>query len=70
MGWLNMFVPPLFSADGGQMIFIDSWDQGNDLGGYRHVTYYDIAANRTIPLTRGRLTVTEILSWDEPNNAV
>lgn len=65
-----MFVPPIFSANGRRMVFIDSWDQGNNFGAYRHVTYHNLSKNRTIPLTRGRFTVNEILSWDNSNDVV
>lgn len=39
-------------------------------GYYRHVVFVSTSDMRTVPLTMGRFEVTEILAWDEPNDAV
>lgn len=65
-GWLDMFTPPLFNKDGTKMLLIMSHDQGGNNGGYRHVTMIERRSNaKPIPLSKGKMVVTEILSWDE-----
>ncbi|XKL65660.1 hypothetical protein PGB90_009080 [Kerria lacca] len=69
-GWIIMPTAPLFSSNGNIMLFINSWDQGSNLGGYRHLTLHDVQKNITMPLTHGKYTVIEILSWDHEQNVV
>ncbi len=70
IGWVDLFTPPLFSSDSQSTLFIDSWDIGHNNGGYRHLTYHNIAKNKTFPLTRGKFTVVEILAWDDHEKVV
>lgn len=50
------------------MIFINPQNQGNGLGDYRHLVVHDLSTNTTTPLTHGKFTVTNILSWDDEAN--
>lgn len=69
-GWLNLFTPPLFSSDGQRMLFIHPWDQGGQLGAYRHLTMYDSSTKNISAITSGKFTVNDILSWDNEQNIV
>ncbi|KAK4880204.1 hypothetical protein RN001_008350 [Aquatica leii] len=70
-GWVELFTPPKFSKDGSKFVIIESQDQGNGEGFYRHLTLYDRVANsRGKPLTSGLFVVTEILEWDNTNNLI
>jgi hypothetical protein len=65
-GWVDLFIPPLFSADGTKMVLILPHDQGPRDGAYRHVSV--VHQSRNVALTSGKFTVTEILSWDRARN--
>lgn len=69
-GWIEMFESPLFTSNGELMLYIYSWDQGNNMGGYRHLTIYNTTKRTASPLTQGKFTVTQILAWDKLNNIV
>lgn len=69
-GWIEMFESPLFTNNGELMLYIYSWDQGNNMGGYRHLTIYNTTKRTASPLTQGKFTVTQILAWDKLNNIV
>lgn len=68
-GWLDLFKPPIFSADGQKMLYIYAHQQ-NDSDHFDHVTLFDITNQRAIALTAGLFTVTEIISWDEANRVI
>ncbi|KAF5295430.1 hypothetical protein FQA39_LY13091 [Lamprigera yunnana] len=70
-GWIELFSPPKFNTDGTKLVIIQSQDQGNEEGSYRHVTLYDrIADSLGKPLTSGLFVVTEILEWDNKNDLI
>ncbi|KAK5646663.1 hypothetical protein RI129_005127 [Pyrocoelia pectoralis] len=70
-GWLELFTPPKFSKDGSKFLIIQSQDQENGAGAYRHLTIYSTSSNNPgKPLTSGLYVVTEILEWDEENDLV
>jgi dipeptidyl-peptidase-4 len=65
-GWLDLFTAPLFSPDGTKMVLILPHDQGPSNGAYRHVSV--VQQGRSVALTSGKFTVTEIVSWDRARN--
>ncbi|XP_018327764.1 venom dipeptidyl peptidase 4 isoform X2 [Agrilus planipennis] len=70
-GWIELFTPPLFSDDGTKMAVILSQDQGNNLGGYRHITLFNVNQTSSANvITNGKFVVGEILSWDSNNNLI
>ncbi|CAB0042041.1 unnamed protein product [Trichogramma brassicae] len=71
-GWVEQFIPPLFSKDGKSFLLILPQKQ-NDNDYWRHVTLVSEAtspAPKTTALTSGLFVVLEIVSWDEANNQV
>ncbi|KAL7305171.1 hypothetical protein TKK_0002566 [Trichogramma kaykai] len=71
-GWVEQFIPPLFSKDGNSFLLILPQKQ-NDNDYWRHVTLVSEAtspAPKTTALTSGLFVVLEIVSWDEANNQV
>ncbi|KAK7866724.1 hypothetical protein R5R35_003146 [Gryllus longicercus] len=71
-GWLDLFVPPIFSKDGKRVVFVYPQNQSNDAGAYRHVTLIEREPkfDSLISLTSGKFVVTEILAWDEKTHLV
>ncbi|KAF5298439.1 hypothetical protein FQR65_LT01218 [Abscondita terminalis] len=70
-GWVELFSAPKFSKDGSKFVIIQSHDQGNGEGSYRHVTLYDRVANHPgKALTSGLFVVTDIIQWDDANNLI
>lgn len=71
-GWVEQFVPPLYSKDGTAFVLILPQKQGNR-GDWRHaVLVTDATTNHPIvtALTSGLFVVTEIVAWDEDNHYV
>ncbi len=66
-GWVDLYSPPKFSADGQQYLVVLPVDQGDELGNFKHVVLIDRANDRFQPLTQGRWEVTEIFGWDQTN---
>lgn len=66
-GWVDLFKPLLFSADGTQMAIILSQQQGT-AGGYRHVTLISTKDGHETPLTSGQFVVQSIDKWDARTN--
>uniref|UniRef100_U5EWK1 Venom dipeptidyl peptidase 4 n=1 Tax=Corethrella appendiculata TaxID=1370023 RepID=U5EWK1_9DIPT len=69
-GWLELFTEPIFNKNGTLMTLILSQDQGNDAGGYRHVTVLSTLTNQQYALTRGKFVVQEIFKWDPETNFI
>ncbi|KAJ8679458.1 hypothetical protein QAD02_015245, partial [Eretmocerus hayati] len=71
-GWVEQFVPPLFSKDGSSFVLILPQKQGTR-GFWRHVVLMEEVTSKSpkvTALTSGLFVVTEILAWDEENNHV
>lgn len=72
-GWVELFVPPLFSSDASKMALILPQNQGAD-GDFRHACLAEKrgATSEYIvkPLTKGKYTVTDILFYDDVRNLV
>ncbi|XP_058799148.1 venom dipeptidyl peptidase 4-like isoform X2 [Phymastichus coffea] len=71
-GWVEQFVPPLFSKDGTGFLLILPQKQGNR-GDWRHavlVTNATTDSPKLTALTSGLFVVTEIVVWDEDNHYV
>ncbi|XP_063242355.1 venom dipeptidyl peptidase 4 [Bacillus rossius redtenbacheri] len=69
-GWVDLFVPPIFSSDGQRFVIIMPWDQGNGIGRYRHIIQVNAKTFIAEPLTRGQFVVTEILQWDKSQDII
>ncbi|XP_044742595.1 venom dipeptidyl peptidase 4 isoform X2 [Chrysoperla carnea] len=70
-GWLDLFTPPIISTDGSKFLLILSQDQGNNTGGFSHITLFDRKQNaKQQVLTQGKFVVTEILKWDEKEEII
>lgn len=63
-GWVDLFKPLQFNADGSQMLYIGVQEQGQ-AGGYRHVTLVSTRDGSETALTAGLFEVSGILHWDE-----
>ena len=71
-GWVEQFVPPLFSKDASAFLLILPQNQSEG-GAWRHVTMVTNATTnspKSMALTSGHFVVTEIVAWDEENNFV
>ncbi|XP_076054029.1 A-type potassium channel modulatory protein DPP6-like isoform X2 [Oratosquilla oratoria] len=67
--WIDLFVPPIFDAEGKNYILILPLDQG-DKGHFKHIHLRNIDEKTLVPLTRGTSVVTEILGWDTDNHVI
>lgn len=67
--WVDIDEPPIFSPDGMKMILIDSHEQDNNEGHFRHITLVHRKAIQPVakPLTEGTFSVMKIVSWDTNN---
>lgn len=63
-GWIEFFTPPLFNADGSEMIFIGSTN------GYRHIKVLNLNTKAISNRTSGSYIVTEILKFNNDNNVI
>ncbi|XP_008202160.1 venom dipeptidyl peptidase 4 isoform X1 [Nasonia vitripennis] len=71
-GWVEQFVPPLYSKDGTAFVLILPQKQGNR-GDWRHAVLVTEATTKhpiVTALTSGLFVVTEIVAWDEDNHYV
>lgn len=72
-GWVDFFVPPMFSSDGSKMALILPQNQGAE-GDFRHAVLAEkrgTASEYIVrPLTKGKYTVTDILFYDDVKNLV
>ena len=71
-GWVEQFVPPLFSKDGTSFLIILPQKQGNR-GDWRHAVMVSNATSKypeITSITSGLFVVTEIVAWDEDNHYV
>lgn len=71
-GWVEQFVPPLYSKDGTSFLIILPQEQSNK-GDWRHVVLISNAttnAPKVTALTSGLFVVAEIVAWDEENHYV
>lgn len=66
-GWLDVFQPPKYSADGKSFLQILP-HQANDELHYPHIKYNN--AGKEDFITNGSYVVINILNWDEANNVV
>lgn len=70
-GWIDLFTPPLFNADGSLMAILASQTQEGNAGAFRHVTLISTEKDgKQIPLTHGKFEVTEVLKWHTDSNTI
>ena len=69
-GWLELFSEPIFNKEGSHFVVITSQEQGGEAGAYRHMTMFSVDKNETVPLTKGKFVVQEILKWDAETNLI
>lgn len=69
-GWLDLFKPLQFSADGTRMLYIGTHEQADNAGGYRHVALVSTSNGSETARTAGQFEVTGILHWDEPSDRI
>ncbi|XP_034243089.1 LOW QUALITY PROTEIN: probable dipeptidyl-aminopeptidase B [Thrips palmi] len=77
--WVDVYQPPVFSADGTQLVARLPVNDGEQ-GSFRQVVQVAVsgggsgagalAATSLTPLTYGPMHVTEVLAWDEENHLV
>lgn len=68
-GWLELFSPPVFNANGSHFVVITSQDLGS-AGGYRHVKMFSTSDNSSALITRGTYVAQDILKWDPETNLI
>ena len=63
-GWLELEEPPLFTKDGRRFTMALS------ANGYKQVNVINRDTNQRVPITSGRMVVTNIYHWDEVNHEI
>jgi len=63
-GWLELEEPPLFTKDGRRFTMALS------ANGYKQVNVINRDTNQRVPITSGRMVVTNIYHWDEDNHEI
>ena len=63
-GWLELEEPPLFTKDGRRFTMALS------ANGYKQVNVINRDTNQRVPITSGRMVVTNIYHWDEINHEI
>ena len=63
-GWMEVDQPPVYTKDGRRFALILSSE------GYKHVNVINRETNQRVPITSGKMVVTEIYFWDEVNHLI
>ena len=63
-GWLELEEAPLFTKDGRRFTMALS------ANGYKQVNVINRDTNQRVPITSGRMVVTNIYHWDEVNHEI
>jgi len=63
-GWLELEEPPMFTKDGRRFAMALS------ANGYKQVNVINRDTNQRVPITSGRMVVTNIYHWDEVNHEI
>ncbi|KAJ1527285.1 hypothetical protein ONE63_008805 [Megalurothrips usitatus] len=67
--WVDVYQPPVFSADGSQLVARLPVNDG-DQGSFRQVVQMAVRNGQPVALTHGPVHVTDVLAWDQENHLV
>lgn len=69
-GWVDTpSDPPIFSTNGSSYIVLSPVKDGLS-GYYKHIVWVNVPRKQVVPLTHGKLEVSQIVAWDQTNNTI